>query len=44
MKTPPTGWQCTESRNRYTDDTDGVDVGTELNHPDHAPEIEEETK
>ena len=31
-------WQCTESGNWYTDDTDSVEVDGELYHPDHAPE------
>lgn len=36
-------WQCTESRNYYTDDEDSVEVDGVLYHPDNAPEIEEET-
>ena len=34
-------WQCTESGNWYTDDTDSVEVDGELYHPDHAPESEQ---
>ena len=35
-------WQCTESGNWYTEDTDSVEVDGDLYHPDHAPEPEEE--
>jgi hypothetical protein len=35
-------WQCTESGNWYTDDTDSVEVDGELYHPDHAPESDDE--
>jgi hypothetical protein len=31
-------WQCTESGNWYTEDTDNVEVDGDLYHPDHAPE------
>jgi hypothetical protein len=31
-------WQCTESGNWYTDDTDSVEVDGDLYHPDNAPE------
>lgn len=36
-------WKCAESGNYYTDDEDSVEVNGESYHPDHAPEIEEET-
>jgi hypothetical protein len=36
-------WQCAESCNWYTDDEDSVEVDGETYHPDHAPEVEEET-
>ena len=35
-------WQCTESGNWYTNDTDSVMVDCALYHPDHAPEQETE--
>jgi len=35
-------WQCTESRNYYTDAEDNVEIDGDLYHPDHAPEPEEE--
>jgi hypothetical protein len=35
-------WQCTESGNWYTDDTDSVEVDGKLYHPDHAPESDDE--
>jgi hypothetical protein len=35
-------WQCTETRNWYTDDEDSVEVDDKLYHPDHAPETDEE--
>ena len=33
-------WQCTESGNWYTEDTDNVEVDGDLYHPDNAPEPE----
>jgi hypothetical protein len=33
-------WQCTESGNWYTEDTDNVEIDGNLYHPDHAPESE----
>jgi hypothetical protein len=33
-------WQCAESGNWYTNDTDSVEVDGETYHPDHAPEPE----
>jgi hypothetical protein len=33
-------WQCEESRNWYTEDTDYVEVDGDKYHPDHAPEQE----
>ena len=35
-------WQCTESGNWYTDDTDYVEVDGDKYHPDHAPETDDE--
>jgi hypothetical protein len=34
-------WQCTETRNWYTDNEDSVEVDGDLYHPDHAPEPEQ---
>lgn len=36
------GWQCNETGNWYTDDTDYVEVDGEKYHPDNAPETEGE--
>jgi hypothetical protein len=35
-------WQCTESGNWYTEDTDNVEIDGDLYHPDHAPEVDDE--
>jgi hypothetical protein len=35
-------WQCAESGNWYTDDTDNVEVDGDLYHPDHVPEVDED--
>ena len=37
-------WQCTESGNWYTDDTDYVEVDGDKYHPDNAPETEDDTE
>ena len=33
-------WQCTETGNWYTDDTDYVEIDGDKYHPDDAPETE----